>query len=119
MKPPIAVLRRMLADRGGIGGELNGGVVLVGGAMDEDVLLTVKQVVVCDETLLLVEKRSHKGYVVEVAAVGGMQQRVREVLHGIDEVVVMKEMAVRPFLFVERVVTQHDLVLELEVLCHL
>ena len=119
MQPPIAVLGRVLADRGGIGGELDGGVVFVGGTMDEDVLLAVEQVVVGDKALLLVEERAHESHVVEVAAVGGVQQRVRKILHSADEVVVMQEMAVGSFLLVEGAVTQHDFVLELEILRHL
>ena len=79
----------MLPDRGCIRGEFDGGVVLVGGAVDEDVFLTIEQMVVGNETFLLIEKRPHESHVVEVAAVGAVQQRMGEILHGPDEIVVV------------------------------
>ena len=70
---PETVLWRVLAHGGGIGGEFYGGIVFRGCAVDEDILLAVKQMVVGDEPFLLVEQRPDKGHVVDVAAVSAVK----------------------------------------------
>ena len=109
----------MLLQGDRVGVELHSHIVRGGGAVDENVLLSVEQVVVGDEAVLLVEERPHESHVVQVAAVGAVHQRVGEILHCADEIVEMQEMAVDAFLLLKSVVTQHNALLELEVLGHL
>ena len=101
----MSVLRCVLLYSGGIWGKFYGSVVFCGSAVDENVFFAVKQVVVGDEPFLLVEQRPDECHIVDVASVGAVQKCMREVLHGIDEVVEEQEMAVRAFLFGESVVS--------------